>query len=362
MNKTIAPKRRQLAAAGLGLLGAAAGFGPPARAAAPHTLERSPPSPGLAALGLADAWLNAPPLTPDALRGKVVLIQFWTYSCINWLRTLPYVRAWVDRYGKDGLVVVGVHAPEFGFEHDPDNVRRALHDMRIAYPVAIDNRHAVWTAFDNNDWPALYFIDAGGRVRDRHFGEGDYERSERTLQTLLAEAGRPATPRASARMGAEGLEAAADWDDLGSPENYLGHARTERFASPEGLAPDDARLYTAPPRLGLNGWALAGGWTVGGESAVANTAGGRIACRFHARDLHMVLGAGSGAAAAPFRVLLDGAPPGAAHGLDVDAQGRGVLAQPRLYQLIRQRAPVVDRLFTIDFLQPGVQAYAFTFG
>jgi thiol-disulfide isomerase/thioredoxin len=360
MNQHIALRRRRLvAAAGLSLLGAGAAPAHAARAVGTHAPDASLP-----ALGLADAWLNTAPLTPAALRGKVVLVQFWTYSCINWLRTLPYVRAWAERYGSDGLVVIGVHAPEFGFEHDLANVRRAVRDLRIAYPVAIDNRHAIWQAFDNDVWPALYFIDANGRMRGHHFGEGEYEQSERMLQGLLREAGRSALTTTAARVVADARTAPADWDDLASPENYLGLARTERFASPGGQAPDQAHLYTLPASLDLNAWALAGSWRVEAQPVVAEATGGRIACRFHARDLHMVLGAG--AAPVPFRVLLDGAPPGAGHGLDVDAQGRGIVAEPRVYQLVRQHvqqdSPIVDRLFTIDFQQPGVQAYAFTFG
>jgi hypothetical protein len=272
------------------------------------------------------------------------------------------VRAWDGKYRKQGLVVIGVHAPEFGFEQDIGNVRRAVKELDIGYPVAIDNGHAIWRAFDNAYWPALYFIDAKGRIRARKFGEGDYAQSERILQGLLAEAGKAGAGRLLASVNADGRSAAADWDDLKSPENYLGYARTEGLASPGGLAPDVTRIYAAPPRLSLNQWALTGGWTIGKQPAVSATANGRIACRFHARDLHMVLGPGPGGEAQRFRILLDGQPPGASHGLDVDARGNGAIGQPRLYQLVRQAAPIADRVFTIEFVQPGVEAYAFTFG
>jgi thiol-disulfide isomerase/thioredoxin len=316
----------------------------------------------LASLERADEWLNSPPLAAPELRGKVVLVQFWTYTCINWLRTLPYVRAWAEKYRNQGLVVIGVHAPEFSFEKDIDNVRRALKDMRIDYPVAIDNQQILWRAFSNQYWPALYFIDAQGRVRHHQFGEGSYQQSEMVIQQLLREAGAGAVSREPVQPEARGLEAAADWDDLESPENYLGSERAEGFASPGGAALDEPRLYQLPARQRLNEWALSGDWTVRKDAIALNRPGGRIAYRFHARDLHLVMGPAAPAAPVQFRVLIDGQPPGAAHGGDVDAQGGGVVTEQRLYQLIRQSGPIADRQFEIEFLDPGVQAFAFTFG
>jgi thiol-disulfide isomerase/thioredoxin len=327
-----------------------------------NALGRQPPEGDLPSFDDASAWLNSPPLTPSALRGKVVLVQFWTYTCINWLRTLPYVRAWASKYKDKGLVVIGVHAPEFGFEKEMVNVRRAVKDMRIDYPVAVDSEHAIWRAFGNEYWPALYFIDARGKIRRQKFGEGDYAESERIIQGLLAESGRGGVDRQMARVVAEGIEAPADWGDLNSPENYLGYERTRNFASPDGAVRDTPRVYAAPSELSVNEWALSGGWTMGKQRVVSNASNGRIACRFHARDLHMVLGPGSDAAPVRFRVTLDGAPPGPGHGLDVDGQGEGLIAAPRLYQLVRQAPPIGDRLFTIEFLRPGVDAFAFTFG
>jgi thiol-disulfide isomerase/thioredoxin len=316
----------------------------------------------LPSLGGATGWLNSPPLAPADLRGKVVLANFWTYTCINWLRQLPYVRAWAGAYSGAGLAVVGVHTPEFGFEHNVDNVRRAVRDMRIGYPVAIDNDYAVWGAFDNHYWPALYFADAQGRIRHHHFGEGEYQQSEMVLQQLLAEAGSAGTDRTLVSVDAPGLEAPADWAALRSPENYTGYGRTENFASPGGAVPDKPHGYTAPAELGLNEWALSGDWTMQEEGITLNTAGGRIACRFHARDLHLVMGPAAAGNSVPFQVLIDGQQPGAAHGTDVDSQGHGTLAEQRLYQLIRQPGPVVSRTFEITFLDPGAQAYSFTFG
>ena len=313
-------------------------------------------------LGSATGWLNSQPLTAAGLRGKVVLIDFWTYSCINWLRSLPYVRAWADKYKDQGLVVIGVHAPEFGFEKDVDNVRRAAKDMRIDYPVAIDNDHAIWRAFNNEYWPALYFVDAQGHIRHHQFGEGDYEQSERIIQQLLAEAGIGGIDHELVSVDARGAEAAADWGSLKSPENYVGHERTENFASPGGAALDKRRVYAAPAQLRLNQWALSGDWTVGKQAIVLNQANGRIAYRFHARDLHLVMGPAAPGTPARFRVLIDGQPPGAAHGIDVDDQGNGTVTGPRLYQLIRQPKRIADRQFEIEFLDPGVEAFAFTFG
>jgi thiol-disulfide isomerase/thioredoxin len=316
----------------------------------------------LASLERANEWLNSPPLSPSALRGKVVLVDFWTYTCINWLRTLPYVRAWAEKYRDQGLVVIGVHAPEFSFEQNLNNVRWAVKDMRIDYPIAVDNDHAIWRAFNNQYWPALYFIDSQGRVRHHYFGEGSYEQSEMIIQELLREAGVGNVSREPVKVDARGLEAAADWGSLMSPENYLGFERTENFASPGGAMLDQPRLYVFPARLRLNNWALSGDWTVKTEAAVLNKPNGVIAYRFHARDLHLVMGPAAPGTSVRFRVLIDGQPPGAAHGIDVDEQGDGAVTEQRLYQLIRQSKPIADRQFEIEFLGPGVEAFAFTFG
>jgi thiol-disulfide isomerase/thioredoxin len=316
----------------------------------------------LPALDGATAWLNSEPLTPAGLRGKVVLVDFWTYTCINWLRTLPYVRAWAEKYHDHGLVVIGVHTPEFPFEHDLENVRRAAKDMRVEYPIAIDNEYAVWRAFNNHYWPALYFVDAQGRIRHHQFGEGDYEQSELILQQLLAEAGIGAIDHDLVSVDARGAEAAAEWDQLASGETYVGSERAESFASPGGALVGERRVYAVPARLSRNAWALSGEWTVERGFAALNVANGRIVYRFHARDLHLVMGPAARGASMRFRVLIDGQAPGEAHGSDVDAQGNGVVSEQRLYQLIRQPMPIVDRQFEIEFLDAGVQAFAFTFG
>jgi thiol-disulfide isomerase/thioredoxin len=316
----------------------------------------------LASLGRATEWLNSPPLTPADLRGKVVLIDFWTYTCINWRRTLPYARAWAEKYREQGLVVIGVHAPEFSFEKDLNNVRWAVKDMQIDYPVVVDNNHDIWRAFKNQYWPALYFIDAQGRVRHHHFGEGSYEQSEMILQELLREAGAGDVSRDPVRVDARGLDAAADWSNLKSPENYLGFARTENFASPGGAALDTPRMYELPARLRLNDWALSGDWTVKKENTLLIKAGGRITYRFHARDLHLVMGPAAAGRSVRFRVLIDGQPPGVAHGVDVDELGNGKVTEQRLYHLIRQPESVADRRFEIEFFDSGVEAFAFTFG
>ena len=315
----------------------------------------------LAAIGKAAQWLNSPLLTATSLSGKVVLVDFCTYTCINWLRTLPYVRAWAQKY-RQGLVVVGVHTPEFAFEQNIDNVRRALQPMRIDYPIAIDNDYAIWRAFRNQYWPALYFIDARGRVREHHFGEGEYERSERVIQRLLSEAGIGGFGDGVVSVDAGGVEAAADWNNLRSPENYLGFDRTQNFASRGGADLDRRRNYAAPTRLALNQWALAGAWTMSKQGTVLDLAPGRIVNRFHARDVHLVMGPVARGSSGRFRVTLDGQSPGAAHGLDVDEAGNGMVVDQRLYQLIRQPTPIVDRTFAIEFLDPGVEAFAFTFG
>jgi thiol-disulfide isomerase/thioredoxin len=307
-------------------------------------------------------WLNSPPLTAAELGGKVVLVQFWTYTCINWLRTLAFVRAWADRYKDQGLVVVGVHTPEFDFEHDLDNVRQEVKDLRVDYPVVVDNDYAIWSAFDNHYWPALYFVDAQGQIRHHRFGEGDDEQSEMVIQRLLTDAGADGVDEDLVSVDARGVEAAADWDNLWSPENYLGYERSEGFASPDGAVLDTGHVYAVPARLRLNQWALGGDWTVKRGATVLNQANGRIAYRFHARDLHLVMAPPARGTPVRFGVLLDGQPPGAAHGADLDDQGNGTLTDPRLYQLIRQPGPISDRTCEVTFLDPGVQAYAFTFG
>jgi thiol-disulfide isomerase/thioredoxin len=310
----------------------------------------------------ATTWLNSPPLTTSGLRGNVVLVDFWTYTCINWLRSLPYIRAWSEKYKDHGLVVIGVHTPEFAFEHDIENVRRAASDMQVAYPVAIDNGYTLWRAFQNHYWPALYIVDAQGRIRHHHYGEGEYEQAEMILQPLLAEAGYAGISRELVSVDPSGAEVAADWGNLQSPETYVGYGRTEHFASPGGVFPDARHAYAAPTRLPLNHWALSGEWTVGEQTALLHTANGGIAYRFHARDLHMVMGPAARGTAVRFRVLLDGQPPDAAHGSDVDDHGNGTVTDQRLYQLIRQPQPITDRQFEITFLDAGVQAFAFTFG
>ncbi|MBU9215090.1 cytochrome c biogenesis protein DipZ [Burkholderia gladioli] len=313
----------------------------------------------------ATEWLNSPPLTNASLRGKVVLVDFWTYSCINCLRTLPYVKAWARKYRNDGLVVIGVHAPEFAFERDIGNVKKATHDLGVTYPVAIDNGYSIWRAFNNEYWPAHYFIDAQGRVRYHHFGEGDYVQSERAIQQLLVEAGHPdaaQVPLGIDGPAASGAQAAADNADMRSPETYVGYARAENFSSPGGQLHDREHDYAAPAQPGLDDWGLAGAWNVAEQQATLAKPGGRIVYRFHARDLHLVLGPGKNGAPVRFRVTIDGTAPGASHGADVNADGVGTVTGQRLYQLIRQSGPIVDHTFSIEFLDPGVQAFAFTFG
>jgi cytochrome c biogenesis protein CcdA/thiol-disulfide isomerase/thioredoxin len=305
-------------------------------------------------------WINSPPLTAERLRGKVVLVDFWTYSCINCLRAIPYVEAWAKKYRSQGLVVIGVHAPEFAFEKNIDNVRQAVRDLKLDYPIAIDNNYAIWRGFDNQYWPAHYFIDAQGRIRHHHFGEGDYDGSEKIIQQLLAEAGHGLRHDIVAIAG-QGVEAASDGRDMASPETYIGYARGQNFASPGGAVEDAAHDYSAPA-LRLNQWALGGDWTVTGENAVLDKPDGSISYRFHARDLHLVLGPEASGKPVRFRVLIDGKPPLDNHGADVDGQGLGVVTSQRLYQLVRQNQPVVDRNFRIQFLDSGAQAFAFTFG
>lgn len=304
-------------------------------------------------------WLNSPPLTREGLRGKVVLVDFWTYSCINCLRAIPYVRAWAEKYRDKGLVVIGVHAPEFAFEKDVDNVRRAAADLKLGYPIAIDNNYAIWRAFNNRYWPAHYFIDAQGRIRHHHFGEGSYATSERVIQALLNEA-HPGSANGDTVTIAETGAQAAPSLGVQSPETYVGYARAERFVSPGGVDRDQAKRYTVPDALELNQWGLAGSWKVGAQYAESTAAGARIVYRFHARDLHLVLGPGK--QPVRFRVTIDGKAPGADHGSDIDAEGRGTVTGQRLYQLVRQQGPARERTFAIEFLDPGVQAFAFTFG
>jgi thiol-disulfide isomerase/thioredoxin len=323
---------------------------------------RTPIEGELRSLGGATAWLNSPPLTAADLRGKVVAIHVWTYTCINWMRALPYVRVWAEKYKDQGLVVIGVHAPEFGFEKDFDNVRQAAKALRVDYAIAVDNDFAIWGAFNNAYWPALYLVDAKGKVRYHHFGEGEYEESERMIQKLLAEAGARNVGRELVSVDARGVEAAADWANLRSPENYLGYQRTRNFASPGGAVPDRRRVYDAPTSLRLNAWGLAGDWTMGNGAVMSNGAGGRIVYRFRARDLHLVMGPARRGTSVRFRVRIDGRPPAAAHGLDVDEQGNGAVTDQRMYQLIRQPKPIVDREFEIEFLDPGIEAFSFTFG
>jgi len=310
----------------------------------------------------ATTWLNSPPLSADDLRGKVVLFDFCTYTCVNWLRTLPYLRAWADKYRDHGLVVIGVHTPEFPFEHDLDNIRHALTDMQVTYPIAVDNDYAVWNAFMNHYWPALYLADAQGRIRYHHFGEGAYAETERAIQELLADAEHDDISPDLVSPDTRGLEVAADWGNVRSPESYLGYGQGEHFASPGGIVADERRVYALPERLRLNEWALAGEGTVGAGAVVLHAADGRLTYRFHARDVNLVMSPAMRDTAVRFRVTIDGQAPGDAHGGDVDAEGNGEVREPRTYQLIRQPGPVADRLFEIAFLDAGVEAYDFTFG
>ena len=306
-------------------------------------------------LGAATGWLNSEPLAPAQLRGHVVLVNFWTWTCINWLRQEPYVRAWWRAYRDDGLIVIGVHTPEFSFEHDIDGVRHATHERAIDYPVAVDNDYEIWSAFANHYWPALYFVDADGIVRAQHFGEGRYEQSERAIRRLLG------VERELVSVEAVGVEADADWEHLHTPETYLGYARSDHFASSDGTLLGESHLYELPALLAANQWALGGQWTIGPECVVLDKAGGSIAFRFHARDAHLVLSPGA-REAIPFRVLVDGEAPGESRGVDVDEEGNGLLHEGRMYQLARQHEAVRQRTLTITFEESGAEAYAFTFG
>jgi thiol-disulfide isomerase/thioredoxin len=309
----------------------------------------------------ATAWVNTAPLTAADVRGRVVLVNFGTYTCINWLRSLPYVRAWADKYSGHGLVVVGVQTPEFEFEGDLDNVGRAIKERDVRYPVAVDNDYAIWRAFDNHYWPALYFVDAQGRIRHHRFGEGEYEESEMVLQMLLREAGVD-VDQGFVHIEPDGVEAQADWGSLGSPETYVGYGRAVGFASPGGVLPDERHVYSAPAGLRRNQWALSGDWEVGSVPAVLNEPGGSISYRFRARDVHLVMGPPVGRTPVRFRVRLDGQPPGPARGVDVDEGGNGTADYQRMYQLIRQPSPIDDRDFEIEFLDAGVEGFVFTFG
>jgi thiol-disulfide isomerase/thioredoxin len=308
------------------------------------------------------AWLNSKPLTPEELKGKVVLVDFWTYSCINCLRTLPYLRAWYEKYRDHGLVIVGVHTPEFAFEKDIDNVQRAVRNLKIPYPVAVDSNYAIWSAFLNNYWPADYFIDAQGRIRGHEFGEGDYDKSEKLIQALLTKAGFPDVPQGTVNVNGSGVQAAADESQVKSPETYIGYDRAQNFVATPAVVKDQPGRYTLPATPALNQWGLGGEWIVQAEKAILVRPPGRIAFRFHARDLHLVLAPAQGGKPVHFRVLLDGHAPGADHGVDVDSEGKGVVEAQRLYQLIRQHGDVSDHTFTIEFEDPGAQAFSFTFG
>ena len=316
------------------------------------------PSPGFEG---AVGWLNSVPLSSKALRGKVVLVNFWTYSCINSLRELPYMEAWAAKYKNAGLVVIGVHAPEFGFEKDQANVKNAVSDLKVGYPIPIDSDHSIWEAFHNEYWPANYFIDAKGRIRYHHFGEGDYDKSERLIQALLKENGALGLDESVVRISADGPEAPPS-NDVRSPETYVGFARAENFASPERMARNSRKTYNAPAGFGLNQWGLGGSWNIGAESAKLESSPGRIVFRFHSRDLHIVLGPGKNGTSVRFNVRLNGAEPGDDHGVDSAADGSGEVREPRMYQLIRQKGTIKDVTFEIEFLDPGVEAFSFTFG
>jgi thiol-disulfide isomerase/thioredoxin len=343
-----------LGAARLGLIGSTA-----QQMACAALAERDEGS--LPSLSGATEWLNSPPLTPADLRGKVVLVDFWTYTCVNWLRTLPYVRAWDAKYRDQGLVVIGVHTPEFPFESEIDNVRWALKDMEVSYPIAVDSDYGVWRAFDNNYWPAAYVADANGRLRFHHFGEGKYDDIERVIQRLLSDSGQT-VDKQLVKVSPRGLEVAADYGTLRSPESYLGYERAEAFASAGDAVNDAARVYTVPPRLTLNQWGIAGNWTLRGKSVLLNEPNGRLVYRFHARDVNLIMGLPPGSRPVRFAVKVDGKPPAAAQGTDIDQQGNGAVSRRRTYQLVRQQQRISDREFEIEFAEPGVEVFCFTFG
>jgi len=310
----------------------------------------------------ATGWLNSDPLTPEALRGGVVLVQFWTYTCINWLRTLPYVRAWSEKYGAHGLTLVGAHTPEFDFERDVDNIVEAARDMRVTWPIAVDSNYGVWRTFANHFWPALYLADAEGRIRYTHFGEGEYAMTEMSIQALLADAGGTGFDSTLVQVQPEGLEVSANWNDVRSPESYLGYGQSAGFASPDGERLDSPHDYSRPTSLGLNRWAPVGNWTYGEKSSISNAPGGRIAFQFQARDVNLVMGPAKRGTSIPFRIYLDGESASEAKGSDVDSAGSGTLDQQRTYQLIRQTGPIRERLFEIEFADAGADVYCFTFG
>jgi thiol-disulfide isomerase/thioredoxin len=316
----------------------------------------------LARFDRATGWLNSEPLTPEALRGRVVLVDFWTYTCVNWLRTLPYLRAWDAKYRDAGLAIVGAHTPEFGFERDLDNIKAHVESFGVAYPVAIDSDYGVWQAFANHFWPAVYIADAEGRIRYHHFGEGEYEMTELVIQQLLADAGATGVDMDLVTVEPAGLEVAADWRTLRSPETYLGYRQATSFASEDVARPDTAVAYAAAPRLPLNAWDLSGTWTYAGHASVLGEPGGRVAFQFQARDVNLVMGPASDGATIPFSIYLDGAPVGADHGTDVDAEGHGVVRAQETYQLVRQRGEIRERRFEIEFHAAGVEVYCFTFG
>ena len=356
MSKPTNNDRRQFfRSAALALAGSQ--FGLPAVARASFFNEG-----GLPSLDGATAWLNSQPLTKTGLRGKVALIDFWTYTCINWRRTLPYIRAWDAKYRNHGLVIIGAHTPEFAFERQLDNVHQAVTEMKIGYPVAVDSEYAVWRAFNNEYWPALYLADAEGHIRYHKFGEGDYEETEREIQKLLKQAGASDIDSEPASINATGAEVAADWADLRSQENYVGYERTLGFASAGGVVVGKAHEYSLPRRMFLNEWALAGNWITQKNAIALKTPNGRIAYRFHARDLHLVMGPAVQGNSVRFRISVDGEAPGAARGADIDERGNGVVAEPRMYQLVRQPKPIADRTFEIEFLDAGAEAFSFTFG
>jgi thiol-disulfide isomerase/thioredoxin len=346
-------------AATAAIMGSTAVSTPLVGAQEPKSIVGSSPLYGLSG---ATGWLNSSPLTAKQLKGKVVLIDFWDYSCINCIRAVPYVRAWADKYKDSGLVVIGVHTPEFDFEKQQSNVQKAVQKFGITYPVALDSNYAIWNAFHNEYWPAHYFIDAKGKVRHEHFGEGDYDQSEQWIQELLKEANAKPMPATAVSVHGQGVQAAADTNDVRSPETYIGYARAEHFASPGGLRRDAEQLYTAPDHPQLNEWGLVGKWADHEQVAVLKSAQGKIVFHFHARDLHLVLGPSADGKPVRFRVTIDGQAPGENHGVDTDTQGNGVVTGYRLYQLVRQKSTITDHIFTIEFEEPGVQAFSFTFG
>jgi thiol-disulfide isomerase/thioredoxin len=310
----------------------------------------------------ATGWLNADPLSPEGLRGRVVLVDFWTYTCVNWLRTLPYVRAWDEKYAAQGLTTIGVHTPEFDFEHDLENITTQARALNVSYPIAVDSDYGVWNAFANHYWPAVYIADAQGRIRYHHFGEGEYAMTEMAIQQLLLEAGAKDVDPDLVSVDPVGLEVAADYQTLRSPETYLGYGQATGMASPDGLRSDESHDYAPPTNLRLNEWAPAGGWAISRRAATATAANARLAIRFQARDVNLVMGPAVRGTTIPFRVRLDGQPATGAHGTDVDADGNGSGTEQRTYQLIRQPAPIAERVVEIEFLEPGVELFCFTFG